>query len=121
MQKLCVAALVAASLAGCAQVEKARDFISDPKTQAAIATVEKGAVIVLCDTSRIAGLTSNLIAAVSVDANGKPISQGAATRVTKSAFVATVSDKVCTGIGGLVAGTATAPAATPVVASVPAA
>jgi hypothetical protein len=118
-----LAALLSVSLAGCktnvgAELIAARDFVADPKTQAALSQVKQGAVVIICGVSEGASLTSDVIQATAVDpATGKPLSEGAKARITKAGYVAAGSAAACERVGGTVAGTATAKAATPAIAA----
>jgi hypothetical protein len=106
---LAALALGASSLAGCAEFTSALSSfdsaVTSPANEAAVATLAQAGIVFVCDVSAVANL------AISVEA----AAQSSASVMGKTGLVAAASAAACTGLGGLVSGTMTVPAGTPVV------
>lgn len=81
---------VAASLGACAQINSARDWVADPKTQQAAATVAAWGRAFTCKVSAAAALAGKIESAVNA---------GGAVQTT-TGDIYTVSREVCVAIGG---------------------
>ena len=96
MKKLAFAGALALALAssGCAQINAARDWVIDPKTQAAAQVFGAGIKVVIC------GLASGASIALGVEKAGQTEGQYA------TGIVYTSSQLVCSALGGTAKGTA---------------
>jgi hypothetical protein len=100
--------LFASGLAGCAEIQSAESFITSPQNQATIAVLAKATVVIICDISAVATVTTAV----------EQAAQASSGVLGTTGKVAAASASACTGLGGLVAGSTTVPAGTPVVGSV---
>ncbi len=100
MKRILIAALLLAPLAGCAQLNAARDWLIDPKTQQAaqvlVSTAKAGATLVSC----FVGAGSAI--ALSVEQQAGTQGQYA------TGIIYAASSKVCAALSGTASGTVTA-------------
>jgi hypothetical protein len=101
---LAALAIGASSLGGCSSFTSALSSfdsaITSPQNQAAIAVLEQGAVVFVCDISALATVAQNVETAAEADKS--------VTGTTGKVLAA--SSAACTGLGGLLAGQMSAPA-----------
>jgi hypothetical protein len=92
---LALTAFVALGLAGCAEVEKVEDFLTNPQTVQAVATLKAGASAFVCSVADAALVAQQVEAAV---AAGQSV-QGTDGKLYVSSAI------VCSSLGGTVTGT----------------
>ena len=104
MKKLLLAscAIAGLGLAGCADVTAFENWVTSPLTQATFATLDRQAVVFICNVSAVSGIAGAAEAAANA---------GLSMQWTNGKVYA-VSSIACTGLGALVAGTAVVPAGT---------
>lgn len=98
MTKLLTAATLSAALmaSGCAQIDQARDWLAQPQTVAAVATLKDATTALVCDVSSGSAL------ALAVE---KQIADTTGAQATTS-IVYTTSSLVCARLSGQVIGQA---------------
>ena len=109
MKRLLLLGVALAPLAGCAALDSARDWLADPKTQAAASVVGAGLKVVIC------GLAQGASIALAVEQSGQTKGQYA------TGIVYTSSSLVCAAVGGTPKGSTTTTGGETVVTSVAAA
>jgi predicted nicotinamide N-methyase len=92
---LALTASAALGLAGCAEVEKAEDFLTNPKTVQAVATLKAGASAFVCSVADAAAVAQQVEAAIQA---GQSV-QGTDGKLYVSSAI------VCSSLGGTVTGT----------------
>lgn len=107
MKKILISALLATSLGlgGCADVQKFETWFTSPANQQTIAILAQATVVVICDISAVASVASTV----------EQAAQSSASVLGTTSKVAAASSAACTGLGGIVTGSATVPAGTQVV------
>jgi hypothetical protein len=93
MKRIALAAAAALSLAGCAQLDAAVDWINQPKVQTAVATIKTVATALVCDVSSASQLALQVEQAAA---------QKGAMPITNQVYVA--SNLVCQRLSGAVVG-----------------
>ncbi len=88
-------ACAALGLGGCAEVEKVGDFLTNPKTVQAVATLKAGASAFICSVADAALVAQQVEAAISA---GQSV-QGTDGKLYVSSSI------VCASLGGTVTGT----------------
>ncbi len=92
---LALVAICSFGLAGCAEVEKVEDFLTNPKTVQAVATLKAGASALVCSVADAALVAQQVEAAI---AAGESV-QGTDGKLYVSSSI------ICASLGGTVTGT----------------
>ena len=108
MKKIAILAALALPLAGCAEINAARDWLIDPKTQVAAQVVGAGLKVFIC------GLSQGAQIALAVEQAGQTKGQ------TVTGMILVGSTGVCGALGGVTQGTAITKAGDVVVTAAPA-